>query len=158
MNELNTSKKSFFIWLTIFVIFSGLVIILKKVLLVKDFIDNSNVILVISPLLFITSMILGYGLYDRIMRKARQSTDTNEKINQFNKANKIKFIFLSLGGIVIALTLLLIWKADYLYLLGIALILLLIAYPSRTKYDIEFNSERFNKKSPEETQTKEGEE
>ncbi len=158
MNELKTSKKHFLIWLTIFIAISGIVIVLKKVFIVKDFIDNSHVILVISPLLFISAMLLGYGLYDRIMRKARQSTDKNEKITLFNKANKIKFIFLAMGGTVIALTLLLIWKADYLYLLGIALILLLIAYPSRTKYDIEFNSDSFNKKSQEETETKEGEE
>ena len=109
--------------------------------MLKDFISDTSIALVIAPLLFILAMLLAYGLYDRLLRKIKKDLQApeQEQWKAFARANKAKFILLSLGGIIIALTLLLIWKQDYLYLLGIAFILYLIAFPNKTKFEIEFS-------------------
>ncbi len=141
MNHAKNIKRNYFLWLGILLVITVLVIITKKVFMLKDLINETNIILVISPLLFISAMLLAYGIYNRLLRDTKKNINATEteQWQAFSRANKAKFILLSIGGIIIALTLLLIWKTDYLYLLGIAFILFLIAYPNKTKFDIEFS-------------------
>ncbi len=148
MNLNKQIKKHYFLWLGIFILITAIVALVKKVLMVKDFITDTSIILVISPLLFILAMLLAYGLYDRLLRKTKKDPQATEEQQwiAFSRANKAKIILLSVGGIIISLTLLLIWKQDYLYLLGIAFILFLIAYPNKTKFNIEFS--KYDDKKP----------
>ena len=141
MNIIKKTYKVYIIWLSIFVVISILAIIIKKVFSIQDFISDTNPVLVISPLLFILAMLLAYGIYDRILRPVKKNKNASEEEQRisFYKASKYKSMFLSFGGIIIALTLVLIWKKDYLYLLAIAFVLFLIAIPNKTKFNIEFS-------------------
>ena len=155
MNLEKKTKINYIIWFSAFIIIAGIVDLTKKVLGLKDFITQTNIILVISPILFITAIVLAYALYDNTLKRIKKDPDATEEQQweAFYKANNIKAIFFALGGTIIALTMLLIWKKDYLYLLYIVITLFFIAYPNKTKFKIAFSKYDQDKEKETEQQT-----
>ncbi len=145
MDYLKKSHTQFWIWFSIFVFISGLVILLKKVFLFHDVLSRTNFLLSISPVILLFAIIIAYTVYDRMAKKAKQSDDQNLQWQLFLKAHNYKILLITLGGIIMSLTLLLYWKQDYLWLLGFSLIFYLLAYPTQLKFD-QYFSDNLEKK------------
>ncbi len=139
MQKLASTKISFYINIIIFVILSVLVYVLKKYVHVRDFIDQTNFLISLAPIIFIAAILVAYAIYDRLAKKAKDLPDSQEQWRIFYKAHNIKFILITTGSLAITGVLLLYWKQDYLYLLGISLVIYLLSYPTQLKFDQQFS-------------------
>ena len=139
MNYLKKTQTQFWIWFSVFAFISGLVILLKKAFMFQDVVSRTNFILSVSPLILLFAIIAAYAIYDRMAKSSKQSQDETLQWQLFYKAHNYKILLITLGGIFMALTLLLYWKQDYLWLLGFSLIFYLLAYPTQLKFDQYFS-------------------
>ncbi len=152
MQILNRTKLSFYINISIFLVLSILVYVLKKYVHVPDFIDKTSFLISLAPIIFIAAILVAYAIYDRLAKKAKDLTDSQEQWRFFNKAHNIKFILITIGSLAITAVLLLYWKEDYLYLLGISLVIYLLSYPTQLKFDQQFShnlEQRYSQKQNE---------
>ncbi len=139
MSTLKNSQKTFWLWLSIFLIISGIIILLKQNFDFPDKIDRNSFVLVLSPIIFIFAILIAYWQYDKLAKQAKSSDDEPLQWKLFSKATKIKMIILTLGGLAMSFSLLLYWKKDYLYALGMILIFYFLAYPTQLKFDQQFS-------------------
>lgn len=152
MQKLKSTQVSFYINLSIFLILSILVYVLKKTFNVPDFIDKTNFLISLSPVIFIAAILVAYAVYDRLAKKAKDLDNSQEQWRLFNKAHNIKFALITIGSLAITAVLLLYWKEDYLYLLGISLVIYALSYPTQLKFDQQFShnlEKRYNAKQNE---------
>ncbi len=138
MESLKQLKVIYYSIISAFVVFSLIVILLKKQLGFQDIAGATSVITFITPLIMIVSILVAYGLYDYKARKAKKTDDNKIKEKLFVEATIIKLAFIEFAGLLSAFALLVYWRPDYLYILGIVLVFFLLAYPTQLRYDRDF--------------------
>ncbi len=149
---LKKARKTFWLWFAIFALSFILAYVLKKFLHLHDFIQADNFIFTIVPVIFIACIIIAYGLHDKYAKTAKKSESTEKKNDLYLKAIALKTAFLSIGGTVVNLMLILHWKTDYLYLSAMAAVFILLAYPTQVKYDMNFTKKYDISEQPPEQQ------
>lgn len=141
---LNQIKKLFIIFLSGFVFYSLVIIILKKVVNVSDMITLSSKLTIVAMFLMVISILVAYFVYDRFAKKSQaiEEEDDEEQLNKqlklFKKASLIKMAMLDFVGFISATMLLLLYQTSYLYMLGIIVVFFMINFPNEIKFRRDF--------------------
>lgn len=145
-------RKIFFVLFAGFLLFSILVIVLKKVVEVPDMITLSSKLTVVALFLMVAAILAAYFVYDRFAKKSQKiDINENEEIEKgkeednrivqyslFRKAMLIKMSMFVFVGFLSALMLLLLYQNTYLYMLGIIAVFFFINFPSDIKFKRDF--------------------
>lgn len=124
-------------------ILSGIILYLKKIVQVQDFISASSKLIMVAPIFMLGSILVAYFLYDRLAKKSKkiEGTDSSQRFSLFQKAMFIKIAMFEFVGIFSALMMFLFFRNTYLYMEGIVLVFFLISFPTEYRYKKDFEKE-----------------
>lgn len=137
---LKTLKIIFFATFSEFILISGVILYLKKIQELQDFITLSSKLTMAIPIIMIISILASYFVYDRMAKKSKKVEDENSDypIMLFKSASIIKIAMFNFVGVLSAVMMLLIYQKTYLYLIGIVAVFYLINFPSENKFRRDF--------------------
>jgi type VI protein secretion system component VasK len=149
MEQIFKKLKQIF-WLVFgeFALLSMIVIVLKRILHVKDFIGFQSKITVVGMLLMLILILLAYFIYDRYAKKSQKIENDNdeEKLEQqlelYKKAMIVKMIMFNSVGTLSAIMLFLLYQRTYLYMIGIVAVFFFISFPSEIRFKRDFLPKR----------------